>query len=170
MYKVWKATFAAIDLKYATITIKDGGVGSAQKSIEVVIGEGNLTYTERRELIYETDRGLLDEVREGDQQPIDVTMDFRWDYISGIGGTPTIEEALKKKGQASAWVSTDADACRPYACDIEINYVPNCNPTGNTEIITLPDFRYDELSHDASAASISCTGRCNVTEAVAVRS
>jgi hypothetical protein len=170
MYKLWKATFAAIDLKYAVIKVKDGS--SPVNELEVVIGEGNLTYTERRELIYETDRGLLDEVRLGDEQPMDVTIDFRWDYITALtgSGTPTIEEAIKKKGEAAAWVSTDSDACRPYAVDLEVTYTPNCSPTGNTEVITLPDFRYDDLSHDISAASISCTGRCNAVEAVAVRS
>lgn len=171
MYKVWKATFASIDLKYATISIKDGGVGTAQNSIEIKIGEGNLTYTERREMIYTADRGTLDDVREGDEQPMDVSFDFLWEYISSVSpNPPTVEDALKNRNEASGWVSTDADACRPYAVDIEINYVPNCQPTGNTEVITLPDFRWEELNHDLTAASISCTGRCNAVEATAVRS
>lgn len=170
MYKLWKATFESIDLKYATLRIKDGS--DPQNEIEIKIGEGNLTYTERRELIYEPDRGNLDEVREGDQQPMDVTFEFKWERITSLAasGTPTVEDAIKKRAEAAAWVSTDSDACRPYAVDIEVEYIPNCNPTGNTETITLPDFRWDELSHDLRAASISCTGRCNVTEAVAVRS
>ena len=171
MYKVWKATFASIDLKYATISIKDGTTPTAN-SIEVKIGEGNLTYTERREMIYTPDRGVLDDVREGDEQPMDVAFDFIWEYITALSGsgTPTVEDALKKTGEASSWVSTDTDVCRPYAVDIEINYVPNCQPTGNTEVITLPDFRWEELNHDLTAASISCTGKCNAVQATAVRS
>lgn len=173
MYKVWKATFASIDLKYATITVKDGTTPvSAQNSLEIKIGEGNLTYTERREIIYTTDRGTLDDVREGVQQPMDVAFDFLWEYITALtgSGTPTVEDALKKKGEASTWVSTDSDTCRPYAVDLVISYVPDCTPTGNTEVITLPDFRYEELNHDLTAASISCTGKCNAVEAAVVRS
>lgn len=170
-YKVWHATFASIDLKYATITLQDGTV-TVPNSLEVKIGEGNLTYTERREMIYTTDRGNLDDVREGDQQPMDVAMDFLWEHITALtgSGNPTVEDAIKNRGEAADWVSTDSDACRPYAVDIIITYVPDCTPTGNTEVITLPDFRWEELNHDLSAASISCTGKCNAVEATPVRS
>ena len=170
MNKVWWNTFATIDLKYATITVRDGS--STPNSIEVKIGEGNLTYSEKVERIYELDRGKLDTVRDGDEQPVDVSFDFQWEYITTLSSAtvPTLEDALKRVGAASGWVSTDTDACAPYAVDIQIEYVPNCQPTGNSETITLADFRYEELNHDLRNASIACTGKCNVTEATAVRS
>ncbi|TRZ53168.1 MAG: hypothetical protein D4S01_01750 [Dehalococcoidia bacterium] len=162
---------AQIDLKQATVTIKDG----AGHSLEVRIGEGNLTYTEAKTMEYKLNRGLLDEVREGDQVPIAVAFDFVWDYLkgpssaSGSGGTPTIEDALKKRGAAAAWTSSDSDECRPYAVDLVILYTPDCS-TGDKEEITLPDYRFESLAHDVGAGTVASSGNCNATDAIVVRS
>lgn len=166
---VWVPVFAQIDLKKATVRIKDG----SSNSITVKIGEGNLTYTEKKTMEYTLDRGLLDEVREGDEVPIDVKLDAVWEYISGTSGSAgiaSIEDALKRRGAAAAWVSTDADACRPYAVDIEIEYLPTPSTCGDKEVITLSDYRYEQLDHDLRAGTISTSGKCNVNEATAVRS
>lgn len=171
--EVFTPTYAQIDLKNATITIKDGGVGSLQNSIEVTIGEGNLTYTERKNIDYTLDRGNLDEVREGDQVPVDVSIDAIWEYITGgsaSGATPTIEDALKNRGPASGWISSDSDACRPFAVDLEIEYLPTPSTCGDKEIIIIPDFRYEEIAHDLRAGTFAISGRANVVEATAVRS
>ena len=166
--KPWYSVFAQIDLKYATIEIKDG----AGASIEVTIGEGNLTYTEAKNIEYTLDRGLLDEVREGDQVPVDVSLDFVWEYLRGpTGGTPpSVEEALKNIGNASSWTSTDTDACRPYAVDLVITYQPQPAACGDQEVITLPEYRYESLDHDLRAGTVSTSGKCNVTQATVVRS
>jgi hypothetical protein len=158
---------AQIDLKRATLKVKDGG----SNEIEVTIGEGNLTYTERKTIEYTPDRGVLDEVKEGDEVPMEIRLDFVWEYITSrsSGATPSIEDALKNIGGAAGWASTDADACRPYAVDIEILYQPTPSTCGDQETITLPDFRYEQLDHDLRAGTISCTGRCNATTATAVK-
>jgi hypothetical protein len=168
MKKVWLNVFHQIDLKDTTVKIKDGG----SNSIEVKIGEGNLSWTERRNMQYTLDRGLLDEVREGDQVPVEVSLDFLWEYITGTtgtGGLPTVEDALKRINAAAAWVSSDSDACRPFAVDIEIANVPSPSGCGDSETITLSDFRYEELGHDLRAGSISVSGKCNITQATVVR-
>lgn len=163
---------AQIDLKDTVFELKDGGVGSAQQSLEIKIGEGTLTYDERRNMEYVRDRGLLDVVREGDEEPIDVRFDFTWEFLrttSTTGaGIPTVEDALKQRGEAAAWVSSSADPCEPYAVDIVVTYTPPCGGE-LTEIITLPDFRYTSLAHDAAAGTVAVTGQCNVTQAVDVR-
>jgi len=162
---------AQIDLKQATVTIKDG----AGNSLEVRIGEGNLTYTETKTMEYKLNRGILDEVREGDQVPVAVTFDFVWDYLKGpssassAGGTPTIEDALKRRGGAAGWTSSDSDTCRPYAVDLVILYTPSC-ATGDKEEIVLEDFRVETLNHDLSAGTVAAAGNCNVTEATVTRS
>lgn len=137
--------------------------------IEVKIGEGTLTYSEKRNMQYTLNRGVLDEVREGDEVPMDVKFDFVWDYIKGpaVAGNPTVTDALNKINLASTWVSSDSDSCRPYAVDLVVLYVPAC--TGDQEEITLPDFRWEDLSHDLKAGTISCSGKCNVKKAVPVR-
>jgi len=166
--KVWVPVFAQIDLKDCTITLKDGG----SETLDVKIGEGNLTYSESRNIQYTLDRGKLDEVRNGDEVPVDVKLDFTWEYLRGSstsGGTPSVEEALKKIGNAVSWVSSDSDACRPYAVDIVVVYAPTPASCGDKETITLADFRYEKLDHDMKAGTVSVTGKCNITQANVVR-
>jgi len=175
MAPIWVPVFIQIDLKQVELKLQDGD--SPVNEIIIKIGEGNLTYDENVTREYTLNRGLLDEVRNGDEVPMDVTFDFVWEFITGnldsAGVPPTIEDALKFKGNAAAWVSTDADACRPSALDIVLEHVPTCGagaPTQEQEIITLPDFRYETLSHDLRAGTVACSGRCNATEATVVRS
>jgi hypothetical protein len=138
--------------------------------LRVVLGEGNLTYSEKRPLEYMRDRGKLDTVRLGNEDPVDVRLDARWEFISSSAGAavPTIEEALKQKGPAAGWISSSDDLCEPYAVDIQIRYSPFCT-TEEKELIILPDYRWESMDHDAKAGTISTTGKCNVVEATATR-
>lgn len=165
--------FVQIDLKDVTFKIRDG-TAVTPLELTIKIGEGNLTYTEAVEREYTPDRGLLDEVRDGDEQPLEVTFDFVWEFIRGglnTGDPPTVEDALKNRGNAAAWISSDSDTCRPFAVDIVIEYVPDCGvgALGDQETFIFPDFRYDSLEHDIRAGTVSVTGRCNVTEATVTR-
>jgi len=172
MRSKWVSVFAQIDLKYVTIKLVDGTTPTPNE-LEITIGEGNLTYTEARNIEYTLDRGNLDEVREGDQGPVDVSIDLVWEYLRGSsasGALPTVEEAFKKIGNAAAWVSTDTDTCRPYAVDLVVTYAPVPASCGDKEVITLPDFRYESLDHDLRAGTVSVSGKCNVTRASVVRS
>lgn len=137
--------------------------------LEVKIGTGTLSFSEKRNIEYTLDRGTLDEVRSGDEVPMDVKMDFVWEYLKGSDTIPSVEDALKKRGAASTWRSSDSDQCRPFSVDVVIRYVPDCGG-GDHELITLNDFRYESLDHDARGGTVSCSGKCNVTEATVVRS
>ncbi|MCK5019883.1 MAG: hypothetical protein KAS32_22700 [Candidatus Peribacteraceae bacterium] len=168
--KIEITMFARINLKNAYIKLQDGA--TAANSLTIKIGDGNLTYSEKKTMEYELDRGVLDDVREGDDVPIDVSFDVVWEYITGSGGTGaagTAEDFLKQVGAYSGNTSSDPDACRPYAVDVIIEYQPEPFSCGDKETITLADFRYESLDHDLSNASISCTGRCNITKATTVR-
>lgn len=139
--------------------------------LEIKIGEGNFTYDENREVEFIRDRGTLDTYREGDEQPMDVTFDFTWEFIKAISGatTPTIEDALKQQGPAAVWTSSNtADPCAAYVVDIEIVNAPDCGGI-LAEVIRLPLFFYTQLSHDTDAAQVSVTGQCNATRAVITR-
>lgn len=173
--KTWAPVYAQLDIKYATLKIQDGTTPTANE-ITVKVGEGNITWSENRNVEYTLDRGTIDEVRLGDEVPMDVTFDFTWEFITGnddsAGSPPTVEDALKQVGQAAGWTSSDSDTCRPYAVDIVIEYVPNCNDgsqAADQETITLPDFRWDTIDHDLRAGAISVTGRCNAFNATVVR-
>lgn len=138
--------------------------------LEMKIGEGNCSYSEKRTIEYKKDRGLLDKVREGDQDPVEVKIDAMWEFLRSMpmAAVPTPEEALKQIGPAANWISTSPDLCEPYAVDIQILYTPPC--TGEyKELITLPMYRWETLEHDPKAGMIQTSGKCNVVQATVVR-
>lgn len=136
--------------------------------LEIDIGEGNCTYDESRNMEYKLNRGNLDTVREGDQVPMDVKIDANWEFLRSVSGEDvTIEEALKGVGRASTWVTSSSDTCEPYAVNVIIDYIPPC--ADKREIITLPDYRYEKLSHDPKAGTIGTSGKCNATQATVAR-
>ena len=159
---------AQFDLKNATVRLADGD--SPQNKLDIKVGDGTVTFDETKVMEYVKDRGLLSTVREGDEEPMDVRIDIVWEFLkaSTITDTPTVEDALKNRGGASAWVSSDADECAPFALDIEIFYDPDCT-TEDIEQIILPDFRYEKLTHDLKAGTIQAQGKCNATEATITR-
>jgi hypothetical protein len=139
------------------------------QQIEVKVGDGNLTWTINKEYEYLLDRGNLDTVREGDQQPLDVTLDSVYEQITtGTNETISPYDAMNGVGGASEWVSSSADACEPYAVDVEVEHSQPCG-TAQDEITVLPDFRYDTLEVDIDAATISFTGRCNAVAPTVTR-
>jgi hypothetical protein len=139
------------------------------QQIDIKIGDGNITYTENKNYEYDLDRGLLDTVREGDQAPMDVNIDFVYEFITtGTSEAITPMDALKKQGGASEWVSSSSDLCEPYAIDIEVEYTPPCGGA-EAETTLFPDFRPDTKEVDFGEASVSVPGRCNATEPTVTR-
>ncbi len=148
-----EVAFSTLDLKKCTLTV--GGV-------KVKFGEGNLTWSEAQVVEYIKDRGLLDDVREGDQEPMPVNFEARWEEIDG----GSLVSAIKGLGSEA---SSDDDDCRPYACDLVFTYTPNCGASGSDYpggSLTFPDFRYENLAFDAKAGTISCSGKCNAIEPI----
>lgn len=138
--------------------------------IEVAIGDGDLTWTEARELIYDLDRDQLDTVRLGEDQPLEVELAFTFEYVTTESGQQiTPVDALKRIGEASEWVSSSSDLCEPYAVDF---YVVHCVPCGTDQDqdFLFQDFRYESLEYSIQDASIAVSGRCNVTDVVTTRS
>jgi hypothetical protein len=164
----WELTFTPA-IQSGQVPADDAVITFYAQQIEIKIGDGNITYTENKNYEYETDRGQLDTVREGDEAPIDVNVDFVYEYITtGTSEPITPMDALKGIGGASDWFSSSADPCEPYAIDIEVEYTPPC---GGAEIETtvFPDFRADAKEVDFGEASVSVTGRCNVVEPIVTR-
>ena len=161
---------AQIDLKNATIKIKDG-TSPTPLQLTLKIGEGNLTWTEKQPRKYVKDRGVLDTVVDDDQEGVDLRFDLIWEFLraSSGSGTPTPHDALKKRGEASAFVSTDSDACAPYAVDIEVTHVPPCAGV-QTETVLFSDFRFETLEQDLRNGTLSVSGMCNITEPTVTRS
>jgi hypothetical protein len=150
------------DLKKATIKIKDGTTPTPN-SLTIKMGEGNMTISEKFPYEYLKNRGKLDSVRDGDEEPMDVSFEGRWEFLKAdTGQTVSIRDVFTNSGEAESWVTTDADTCAPFATDLEITFDPPCE-ADKSEVITLPDFRPDSLDYDAKAGTISVKGRCNAT-------
>ena len=152
--------------------VVDNAIISFQNhELEVKIGEGNLTWTEKKNMIYTKDRGKLSTVREGDQEPVEVKLDFIWEFLKAVSGSavPTIEDVLKKRGEAALWVSSSADPCEPYAVKVEVVHIPPCGGV-QKETVLITDFRYEELAHDLRQAQVSVSGKANVVEPTVTRS
>lgn len=138
--------------------------------LEVQFDEGNLTYTERKELEYRLNRGDLEtgEVREGDDVPLEVSFEGRFNKIrSSTGGLQSISEFLSKTGAGASNV-TVGDLCEPYAVDLVLTVTADCG-TVEDEIITFGEFRYDEIGGNFGEGTISVQGRCKIVRPSVVR-
>lgn len=154
---------AGVVIALAKVTL-DG-----QKVLSVKIGEGNLTYSEKRPVEFTRDRGILDTVRLADEEPMDVSLDAQWEFITAeAGGAVTIEDVLKKVNSAVAWVSTADDQCQPYCVDIEVHNAPDCIGTDD-ELLMLEEYYQENVDHDLRAGTIATSGRCNRKTATARR-
>ncbi len=152
-----------------TAAVDNDAIEVQPHQLQIKVGEGNATWTEKRMVTYVKDRGRLDTLRLGDEDPVEVKLDFTWEFLKAdTGQTPTIEDALKRRGVAADWISSSSDLCEPYAVDIVIEYIPPCT-TEKMEIYTLSDYRYEELAHDLKAGTVSTSGKCNILEALVER-
>lgn len=137
--------------------------------LKMKIGDGTMSVDEKRIVEYKKDRGLLDTVRLGDQEPIDVKLELRWEFLMAdstdpaTSSIPSPEDVLKQRGVASGWQTTSPDPCEPYCVDIYVIYTPLC-PNVKCEGYLLHMFRYEALNHDFKQGMINMTGKCNVQQ------
>lgn len=135
----------------------------------IKVGDGNLTWDETFNHDYEYDRGEIDAVVEGDDEPLSISLDMVYEFATAVTGTnvPTPEDVIKRRGEAADWITTGSDPCEVFAVDLEVDYFPPCNE--QHEITVFPELRWDNLSHDLNAASISMRARCKVLEPETIR-
>jgi hypothetical protein len=138
--------------------------------VDIRVGDGNVNWSEKKPREYKKDRGLLYQVRDGDEEPMDVNLAMMYEFLTASTGSPaTPEDIVKKRGEAAAWISTDPDTCAPYCINIVILHQPAGCTQFEKEKVILPYFRYEDLPHDPKAGSISMTGKCNATQATVTR-
>ncbi len=148
----------------------DAVITFAPQELAIKIGDGDLKYTESSEFLYDLDRGDLDTVREGNQVPMDVSLDFVYEHITtGTSESIAPMDALKRRGGAEEWVSSATDLCEPYAVDLIVEHVPPCG-TSDPETTTFPDFRSEKREPSFKDSRISISGKCNATEPTVSRS
>lgn len=137
--------------------------------LDVKIGAGNLTWSEKKNYEYLLDRGDLDTVKEGDEAPVEVSLEFVYEHVTtGTGEDITPVDAVKNTGEAADWTSSSDDQCEPYCVDIIVTQTAPCGATQG-ETLEFNEFRYESLDYDLSAATISVSGKCNVSTINATR-
>lgn len=138
--------------------------------IEVEIGEGNLSYSEKAPREYKLSRGRLNRVKNADEEPLEVSIDAIWEYIESNGVDPvSITEALRRSGNASSWISV-GEECMPYSLDLAVVYTPDCAElTDPNELLIFPDFRYESIDGDLSAGSLAIPGKCLALKPISAR-
>lgn len=139
--------------------------------LQIKVGDGTITWSEKKPREYKKDRGRLDQVRNADEEPMDVNINLMYEELTASSGDPpTPEDALKQRGAASDWVSTETDdPCAPFAVNIRLVHTPPHCTTVERERVILPNFRYEQLDHNPKDGTISCQGKCNATEAIVTR-
>lgn len=156
------------DLKDATMYLVDGT--STPKTLEIKFDEGTLQFSEKKEREFRLNRGDLETgaVRDGDDQPCEVSFEGRFNAVTSSSGDPvTVMEFLKQTGAASAHATT-GDACEPYCIDIQLQVDHNCNDVDD-EIVTFSKFYYEDISGDFGAGTLGVSGRCKSVGPTAIR-
>lgn len=145
---------------------------SGPRYMDIKVGEGNITYSEKKTREYKKDRGRLDSVRDGDEEPMDVTFQLMYTEITAadpLTDPPTVEDVLKHRPPAEDWVNPDTENCNSYSVNIVFMHTPVGCTGEKREKVVLPKFRYEQLDHDPKAGTISCQGKCNAVEAIVTR-
>jgi len=164
--------------------------------VEVTVGEGNIQWTEAKGIEYQLDRGRIIDVDtvndidlvvgtvvEGDQAPMEVSFDLRFEYYTA-DGTINPVEALKgvkphyydnvidsttarqaevlSTGDLGDWVYADTeDPCAPWSVNLFVKFDPGCGDyTGTTEWLKFPVFRWDQIQCNLNDGQIACSGKC----------
>lgn len=166
--ETWEITFSPAWVA-GSVPSDDDVIQFYPQTVELKIGEGNVEYSETQEAIVDTDRGLLDGMRAGTDQPLTWSASFVYNWMRASSGDPiTVYEALKQKGDASTWVNSSVDKCEPYQFDF---YMIDTPPCGSEEVeITI--FRYSRVTSinpSVEAASVSLDATSKSTEPEIVR-
>jgi len=137
--------------------------------INVKIGEGNISYTEKRNVEYKLDRGRIDSVRLGNDSPVEVKVSFTWESLASLtNDPPTVEEFLKRTGPAADYVNAASDPCTPYSVRLIVTDTPPCTTVAPT-LYQFDNFLWEELAHDVKNAQVDISAKCNIAFAQVTR-
>ena len=100
--------------KHGLLEIADSGGFGGMNSISVPMGEGAFGFTETQEIKVKKDRGVLDHMLKGEEEPVQWTLDAEFRGFLGATGTADastlIYEALNGISSASDWDSDEPNS------------------------------------------------------------
>lgn len=164
----WEVTFTPA-IASGSVPSDDDVITFYPRKVEVKVGEGNIEHTKNKDPQIDTDRGVLDGARAGNEQPMDVSFSFVYDWLrSSTTDTPTVDEVLEREGEAADWTNAAADPCEPYQVTLKVIDAPNCG-SQQAEIIIFPYFLPQSINPSVEAASVSVSGVCVATKPIVRR-
>jgi hypothetical protein len=164
-----------LTLREMTVSFLDGTAVTPQE-LEFVMGDGNATIKYGNNYNYRLNRGKIagGSVTRGDDMPMEVSLigEFvgfkaRGDLLADMSPTEFLDGG---NGDVSL-VSTGANECDPFACDIMIEQVrdSDCDPGYEPEVTMLNEFRADSVDVDLKAGTMNISGKCFTTRPVSTR-
>ncbi len=170
----------SVDLTNAVLFLKtySAGIRSYGAPCDVwtimKFGEGNLEWTLAKDVEYEGDRKKLDDVTQGAESPLEVTLEGKLTFTASMGNEPaTVHEIVtgmdfatgqsKFAGTAEPWLSSYG--CPPYACELELHLIPQLEcPTveipGEAHLFRF--FRAPSIGWNISSKRTNCRGAAHV--------
>lgn len=147
-------------------TMRDGTIKlidatpTTPHEITIPFSVGDLTFTIKNNIINIMDRGTLNHMRAGDEEPITGSFSVKLaEFYSQTSATsPTMYEALFKLGDAAGWVSVVP--CSIYAVKCELSYASPCDDEDGEKItfnkFIATDVNFKE-ANDGNTLSVTFT-------------
>mgnify|MGYP001603984751 CR=1 FL=1 len=149
------------NLRDGEITLKDGT--GTPLTVVLTLEQGDMSWTDRRNYVKVLDRGVLDHVRAGDQEPVVLSFSVKIDRVSEPTSPVTLYNALRKMGAAASWLSV-GQTHEPYALLVQFRML---DPAGGAdhEIITFNKFFPEEVTMDEGEEfnTVSASGFAYIT-------
>jgi hypothetical protein len=153
------------NLRDSSIKLVDGTTPTALELL-IELDGGDLAFTETNNVTTIKNRGRISHRRIGDEEEMEVSFSAKfvqWSYSEGAATGISPMDALKKRGGAAAWVSTD-EACAPFAVDLHFIIADPCN-AGMYETLVFPKFTVTSMAFSEGDDSdmVRITGRSLAT-------
>lgn len=159
------------NLTHGVLKIKGGSSGEL---LTIPISKGDLRFTVKRPAKVIMNRGKVDSLSEGFEVPMEVRFSFEFEEwtgrtLSSPNNTPSVPDALRKKGNASSWHSVQT--CGPYCVDLVFVLANPCASGDQGETLTFPAFHADsaDFAEGEDTDVVEVMGICNALEPTAVR-
>lgn len=159
----WSLTFSPA-IASGSVPTDEDEITFLPQRVTMKIGSGNITHSENQDPQFDTDRGILDGVRLGTEQPMDVTTSFVYNWLRASSGQPiTPYEAINRIGGAANWHNAALDPCEPYCFNLVVIDTPPCG-SEQAEVIRYPRVYPTQVQTDVEQAQVSLTAKCNATK------
>lgn len=154
---------------HGTVKLIDGTTPTPNE-ITIPIQDGDLRFQERKEARTVWNRGKLKEFVEGSEEPVSVSFSITFEEWKGKnGGTASPVDALKKRGNASSWVSRSSSG--PYTVLLRFILADVEASGGQNETLDFDKFHCDEPAFEEGEDhnTITVTGKALVAAPASTR-